>query len=162
MKMFSYASSFFIRLRTFWTTLGCVCVYIYIYVSERKMKRIQTNMLNKSYNIMPYNFWVDVCRLMAEQYDIKSNVNLGGFQSEFEASCVWPHWRVVIQWNSLFVDDKIYIYIYVWFDLVYFLPAFQLFVLCQNLIDVWLCDHNNNYIFSFHSNHLKKCSFLFI
>ena len=37
---------------------------------------------------MPYNSRADVCRLKAEQYDTNSNVNLGWFQSQFEASYV--------------------------------------------------------------------------
>ena len=31
---------------------------------------------------MPYNSQVDVVRLLAEWYDTKSNVKLGGFQSQ--------------------------------------------------------------------------------
>ena len=38
--------------------------------------------------MMPYYSHADVYRLMAEQYDTKSNVELGGFQSQLEASCV--------------------------------------------------------------------------
>ena len=30
---------------------------------------------------MPYNSQGDICQLMAEQYDTKSNVKLGWFQS---------------------------------------------------------------------------------
>ena len=49
-------------------------------------------------------------RLLAERYDTKSNVKLGRFPSQLQR-----HWRVVIQWNSLSVDDThIYIYIYIY------------------------------------------------
>ena len=40
---------------------------------------------------MPYNFRGDICRLMAEQYDTKSNVKLGGFQSQLEAFYMSSH-----------------------------------------------------------------------
>ena len=40
---------------------------------------------------MPYNSQADVCRLLVERYDTKTNVNLGGFQSQFEASNVTSH-----------------------------------------------------------------------
>ena len=33
----------------------------------------------------------DVCRLLAEWYDTKPNVKLGGFQSQLEASYVFGH-----------------------------------------------------------------------
>ena len=35
---------------------------------------------------MPYNSRADTVRLMAERYDIKSNVKLGRFQSQLQAS----------------------------------------------------------------------------
>ena len=38
--------------------------------------------------MMPYNSRVDVVRWHAEQYDSKSNVNLGGFQSQLQVSYV--------------------------------------------------------------------------
>ena len=37
---------------------------------------------------MPYNFLADVVRLLAERYDTKSNVKLGGFRSQLQASYV--------------------------------------------------------------------------
>ena len=63
---------------------------------------------------MPYNSRGDVVRLWVERYDTKFNVNLGRFRSQLQASEVSsPHLRVVIQRNSLSVDDNIYIYIYI-------------------------------------------------
>ena len=40
---------------------------------------------------MPYNSRAEVCRLRAERYNTKSNVKLGGFQSQFEASYASSH-----------------------------------------------------------------------
>ena len=40
---------------------------------------------------MPYYSQADVCRLMAERYDTKSNVKLGRFQSHLEMSYVSRH-----------------------------------------------------------------------
>ena len=37
---------------------------------------------------MPYNSRADVVRLLAERYDTKSNVKLGGFQSKLQACYV--------------------------------------------------------------------------
>ena len=43
--------------------------------------------INESFKIMPYNFWSDLCGLLAEQLDTKANVKLGGgVQSQLEAS----------------------------------------------------------------------------
>ena len=64
---------------------------------------------------MPYNSWVDICWLMAEQYDTRSNVKLGGFQSQLEASYVSSYteelWynEIVCEWQIC-----IYRYIYIW------------------------------------------------
>ena len=50
---------------------------------------------------------------LAERYDIKSNVKLGGFRSQLRAAYVSSHIKVVvIQRNSRSVNDYIYIYIY--------------------------------------------------
>ena len=46
---------------------------------------------NESYYIMAYNPRADVVRLLAEQYDTKSNVKLGGFRSQLQASFVSCH-----------------------------------------------------------------------
>ena len=40
---------------------------------------------------MLYNSRADICRLLAERYDTKSNVKLGEFQSQLEASYVYGH-----------------------------------------------------------------------
>ena len=40
---------------------------------------------------MCYNSQADVCHLVAERQDIKSNVKLGEFWSQLEASCVSHH-----------------------------------------------------------------------
>ena len=40
---------------------------------------------------MPYNSRADVVSLQAEQYDTTSNVKLGGFRSQLQASYVSSH-----------------------------------------------------------------------
>ena len=40
---------------------------------------------------MPYNSRADVVRLLAERYDTKSNVKLGGFRSQHHVSYVSSH-----------------------------------------------------------------------
>ena len=47
---------------------------------------------------MTYISQADVCRLVAERYDTKSNVKLGRFQSQFKASCVSSHTEEL--WNN--------------------------------------------------------------
>ena len=57
---------------------------------------------------MTYNFRAGVCRLMAEWYNTKSNVKLGGFQSKLEASYVASHTEElrynerVCQWMTIY------------------------------------------------------------
>ena len=46
---------------------------------------------NEHYYLIPNNSLVDVVRLLAEQSDIKSNVKLGRFRSQFQASYVSSH-----------------------------------------------------------------------
>ena len=46
---------------------------------------------NESYYIIPYNSRADVVRLLAERYDTKSNVKLGGFRPQLQASYVSSH-----------------------------------------------------------------------
>ena len=46
---------------------------------------------NESYYIMPYNSQADVCQLMAERYDSKSNIKLARFQSQLEAPNMSNH-----------------------------------------------------------------------
>ena len=40
---------------------------------------------------MPYNSRADVVHLLAEPYDTKSNVKLGGFRSQFQGPHVSSH-----------------------------------------------------------------------
>ena len=40
---------------------------------------------------MPHNYRADIYRLVAEGYDTKSTLNLGGFQSQLEESYVSSH-----------------------------------------------------------------------
>ena len=67
---------------------------------------------------MRYNSRVDICRLLAEWYDTKSNVKLGGFQSQLEVSYVYSHteelWynETICQWMILYL----YIYIYIYME----------------------------------------------
>ena len=61
---------------------------------------------------MPYNFWVDVIRFLAERYDTKSNVKLGGFRSQLHASYVSSHteelWynETVCQWMTMYINGE--------------------------------------------------------
>ena len=47
------------------------------------------------YYLMPYNSLGDVVRLLAEWSDTKSNVKLGGFRSQLQASYVSSHTEVL-------------------------------------------------------------------
>ena len=61
---------------------------------------------------MPYNSWADVVRLLAEQYDTKSNVKLGWFQSQLQASYVSNHTEELWDNETVCLWITIYIYIY--------------------------------------------------
>ena len=58
---------------------------------------------------MPYNSYVDVCYLIAELYDTKSNLKLSGFRSHLEAFCVFIHtddlWynETVCLWMTIYI-----------------------------------------------------------
>ena len=64
---------------------------------------------------MPYNSRTDVVHLLAERYDTKSNVKLGGFRPQLQASYVpsqteelWYN-EIVCLWMTIYI----YIYIYI-------------------------------------------------
>ena len=63
---------------------------------------------------MPYYSQADVCRLMAERYDTKSNVKLDGFQSQLETSCVSSHIDELWYNEIVCLQMTIYIYIYIY------------------------------------------------
>ena len=78
---------------------------------------------NKSYFIMTYNSRTDVVRLLAERYDTKSKVMLGGFRSQLQASYVfnhtedlWYNYTVCLRMNT---HTHIYIYIYIYIYIFY-------------------------------------------
>ena len=62
---------------------------------------------------MPYNSRADVCRRVAERYDTKSYVKLGGFRSQFEASYVSSLSEKLSYNETVFLYIYIYIYIYI-------------------------------------------------
>ena len=61
---------------------------------------------------MPYKSQADVVRFLAEQYDTKSNVKLGGFRSKLQASYVSSHTEEL--WYNETVCRWMTIYIYSW------------------------------------------------
>ena len=62
---------------------------------------------------MLYNARADVVRLLAERYDTKSNVKLGGFRSQLQASYVSSHIEVlwynetVCLWMTIYLICKL-------------------------------------------------------
>ena len=52
-------------------------------------------MLNERYYLLAYNSLADVIRLLAEWSDTKSNVKLGGFRSQLQASYMSSHTEVL-------------------------------------------------------------------
>ena len=53
---------------------------------------------------MPYNFRADVVRFLAERYDTKSNVKLGCFRSQFQASHMSSFFFFFFYWSL--IDSK--------------------------------------------------------
>ena len=62
-----------------------------------------------------YNSLADVVRLLVERFDTKSNVKLGGFRSQLQASYVSSHTEELWYNESLSVDDYIYIKFFFFF-----------------------------------------------
>ena len=62
---------------------------------------------------MPYNSRADVVRLLAERYDTESNIKLGGFQSQLQASYVSSRTEVLWYNEKVCLLMTIYIYIYI-------------------------------------------------
>ena len=56
---------------------------------------------------MPYNSLADVVRLLAKRSDTKSNVKLGGFRSQLQASYVFSHTEELWYNETVSVDDDI-------------------------------------------------------
>ena len=63
--------------------------------------------------LIPYNSLADVVRLLAERSDTKSNVKLGGFRSQLQASYVSSHTEVLLYNETVCLWMTVYIYIYI-------------------------------------------------
>ena len=63
---------------------------------------------------MPYNSRADVVRLLAERYDPKSNVVLGGFRFQLQASYMSCHTEELWYNETVSLWMTIYIYIYIY------------------------------------------------
>ena len=65
---------------------------------------------NKRYFLIPYNSLADVVRLLAARSDTNSNVKLGGFRSQLQASKVSSHteelWynEIVCLWMTIYIN----------------------------------------------------------
>ena len=57
---------------------------------------------------------VGICHLMAERYDTKSNVMLGGFRSQLEVSYVSTHNKELWYNETVCLWMTVYIYIYIY------------------------------------------------
>ena len=77
---------------------------IYIY----KVKKSKRNERCCCCYIIPYNSLANVVRLLAERFDTKSNVKLGGFRSQLQASYVSSHTEEM--WYNETVSPWIIIY----------------------------------------------------
>ena len=64
---------------------------------------------NESYYLMFYYSWAEVVRLLAEGYDTKLNVKLGGFRSQLQAlnvsSQIEELWynETVYRWTTIYI-----------------------------------------------------------
>ena len=77
---------------------------------------------NESYYLMSYNSRVDVVRLLAERCDTKSNIKLGGFRSQLQASYVFSHTEELWFNETVCLWMTIFIYIYISFGKFMFEP----------------------------------------
>ena len=63
---------------------------------------------------MPYNSRADMVCLLAEQYNTKSNIKLGGFWSQLQASYMSSHTEELWYSKTVCLWMTIYIYIYIY------------------------------------------------
>ena len=107
-----------------------IYIYIYIYITLAKELTAATQWklfvwiehsgiryakmwINKSYEIIPYNSRADVCYRRVEWRDTTSNVKLGGFRSQLQASYVSNHteelWynETVCLWMTTYIQEKL-------------------------------------------------------
>ena len=63
---------------------------------------------------MPYNSWADVVCLLAQRYDAKSNVKLGGFWSQLQASYVSSHTEELWYDETVCLWMTVYIHTVTW------------------------------------------------
>ena len=87
-------------------------------------------------------------RLLAERYDTKSNVKLGRFLSQLQASYVSSHteelWynETVCLWMTkyiyIYMDDNIYIHIYIYIYIYIYIVIHKQTVLLNHNSSVWL------------------------
>ena len=92
---------------------------------------------NECYYIMPYNSRVDMFRLLAERYGIKSNVK---FRSQIQVSDVSSHIEELWYNETVCVWMTIYIYIYIYMCVC----AYQIYInvcICVCVLNIY------NYIY---------------
>ena len=61
---------------------------------------------------MPYNSWADVVHLLAEQYETKSNIKLGGFRSHVQASYLSSYTEELLYNKTVCLWMTIYIFMF--------------------------------------------------
>ena len=103
-------------VRTWTTEFTCVFVFVCIWICTCVFYCVfeyefVSRLYNKSYYLMPYYSSGDMCRLLAERYDTKSKVKLGGFQPELKASCVSSHTDELWYNETVCLYGWLYIYI---------------------------------------------------
>ena len=125
---------------------------------------------------MPFNSQADMVHLLAEWYDTKSNIKLGGFQSQLQASYMSSHTVSLYHNSSVSVDDYIYIFFnwsflktkysisflfkYWWilmacqFTWGYFMPKKLNCIHCM-FIFIFLCSCFRDSFLIFHLNNVK-------
>ena len=82
--------------------------------SSNELSTLVSMSTNESYYSMPYNSRADAVRLLAERYDTKSNVKLGGFRPQLIASYVSSHTEALWNNETVCMWMTIYIYIYIY------------------------------------------------
>ena len=84
--------------------------------------------------LISYNSLADVVRLLAEWSDTKSDVKLGGFRSQLQASCVSSNTEELWYKEAICLWIRIYIYIYIY---IYRHPQTGCFVVSQLFSLAW-------------------------
>ena len=117
MQLTLQSNNFFKKKQKPVTLVTGFCFFLYIYICmcvyTHTHTHTHTYIYIYIYIYIPYNSLANVVRLLPERSDTKSNVKMGGFWSQLQASHVSSHSEVLWYNETVWLWMTIYIYIYI-------------------------------------------------